>query len=737
VRIIVAESAGFCFGVERAVQLAEAAIAASAGSPVYTLGPLIHNRSVTDDLAARGVRELRSVADLDDAGDAGGYGIRPCENDENAQDASATVITNEPQPATVPTSRNEVAGLARASVITRAHGTGASVRAQLAERGVRVIDATCPFVAKIHEIVKNAEQNGDFIVLMGEANHAEVLAIAEYSRNCKVFSVVEELAQWLESDENAREMRMTVVFQTTSRREIFKSVDEITKKLCTNARIFDTICDATNRRQAETRELARTCDAVIVIGGRESANTRRLFEIAREVNPNTQLIESADELSLPQQPFWHSNATIAITAGASTPAWIIKEVKRKMFEETEVRIDEPTTTTENMAEETAVEPVAPVEEERELTLDELYDASFKTIRTGERVTGYIAAITPTEITVDLGAKQSGYIPLSELTSEEAVNELAVGGELEAIVMRVNDVEGTIMLSQRRLDAIKAWSDIEAAVDSKAVLEGTVTEENKGGVVVTVRGVRVFVPASRTGLPRDAEMAQLMKQKVRLVIKEVNQPRRRVVGSISDVTYAERAEKAEAVWAEIEEGKHYNGTVKSLTAYGAFVDIGGVDGMVHVSELSWAHISKPADYISVGDEIDVFVLSFDKEKRKISLGHKDRSQNPWDKFVATCQIGDNVTVKVVKLMKFGAFAEVIPGVDGLIHVSQLAGYRVEDPSEVVNAGDVVDVKITDIDFEKKKISLSIRALLASAAPAAAEEYEEAVAAEAVEEAPVEE
>ena len=707
-RIIVVESAGFCFGVERAVRLAEDAIAANAdaantvndvgdgvldipnaGAPVYTLGPLIHNRSVTDDLAARGVRELASVEDLDDAGDA------------------------------------------RASVITRAHGTGPRVLAQLAERGVRIIDATCPFVAKIHEIVKNAEQNGDFIVLMGEANHAEVLAIAEYSRNCKVFSASEELAQWLESDEIARDMRMTVVFQTTSRREIFESVGEITKKLCTNARIFDTICDATNRRQVEARELARTCDAVIVIGGRESANTRRLFEIAREVNPNTQLIERADELSTASLPS-HPAATIAITAGASTPACIIKEVKHKMFEETEVRIDEPTTTTENIAEETAVEPVAPVEEERELTLDELYDASFKTIRTGERVTGYIAAITPTEITVDLGAKQSGYIPLSELTSEEAVNELAVGGELEAIVMRVNDVEGTIMLSQRRLDAIKAWSDIEAAVESKAVLEGTVTEENKGGVVVTVRGVRVFVPASRTGLPRDAEMAQLLKQKVRLIVTEVNQPRRRVVGSISDVTRAERAEKAEAVWAEIEEGKHYNGTVKSLTAYGAFVDIGGVDGMVHVSELSWAHISKPADYVSVGDEIDVFVLSFDKEKRKISLGHKDRSQNPWDKFVATCQIGDNVTVKVVKLMKFGAFAEVIPGVDGLIHVSQLAGYRVEDPSEVVNAGDVVDVKITDIDFEKKKISLSIRALLAPAAPAAAEAYDEVA-----DEAPVEE
>jgi 4-hydroxy-3-methylbut-2-enyl diphosphate reductase len=644
----------------------------------FTLGPLIHNRAVTDDLARRGVAEIESAEDAPEG----------------------------------------------AAVIIRSHGIGRREYSRLVARKIEIIDATCPFVAKIHEIVENAEIDGRFVIIIGEPQHAEVLAIADYASNCRVFPATEELSDWLRENADMRETAISVVFQTTSRREIYNSVTEFIKKECTNAIIFDTICDATNRRQKETRELARNSDAVIVIGGRESANTRRLYEIAREENPNVQLIEGADELDTSS---FYRHHTIAVTAGASTPACIIKEVKRKMFEETEVRIDE---STENTAGEAAVTPAAPVEEERELTLDELYDASFKTIHTGQRVTGYIAAITPTEITVDLGAKQSGYIPITELTGDETAEAVKIGDELEAIVMRVNDVEGTIMLSQRRLDAIKSWSDIEAAVESKAVLEGVVTEENKGGVVVTVRGVRVFVPASRTGLPREAQMSELLKKKVRLIVTEVNQPRRRVVGSISDVTRAERAEKSEAVWASIEEGKRYTGVVKSLTSYGAFVDIGGVDGMVHVSELSWTHINKPADILNVGDELEVYVISFDKEKGengKISLGHKDRGQNPWAKFTETCQVGDTVTVKVVKLMKFGAFAEIIPGVDGLIHVSQIADHRIEDPSEVLNEGDVVDVKITEIDTERKKVSLSIRAL--GEAPAAAvEEAEESAEAE---------
>ncbi len=373
-----------------------------------------------------------------------------------------------------------------------------------------------------------------------------------------------------------------------------------------------------------------------------------------------------------------------------------------------------------------VSPVAaPVpEEEKELSFDEMLEETLKTIYNGEKVSGTVVSITGTEVSVDLGAKYSGFIPTSEFTEsglkvEEAVH---VGDEIEAIVVRVNDIEGTAMLSKRRLDAAKAWTEVEEAVENNTVMEGYVTEENKGGVVVNVNGVRVFVPASQTDLPREAELSQLLHKNVRLRITEVNRGRKRVVGSIRRVAQAERREKIEALWNEMEIGKHYHGIVKSLTSYGAFVDIGGVDGMVHVSELSWGRIHQPSEVVSVGDEVDVYVINFDREKRKISLGYKDPEANPWVMFTDRYKVGDTADVKIVKLMSFGAFAEVLPGVDGLIHISQIADHRIEKPDDVLRVGDVVQARITAIDEEKHKISLSIRALLneARVAPAAAEE-----------------
>ena len=362
----------------------------------------------------------------------------------------------------------------------------------------------------------------------------------------------------------------------------------------------------------------------------------------------------------------------------------------------------------------------------EASFEELLERSIKTLHTGEKVSGTIASITPTEVSVDLGTKQSGYIPISELTDDPSVKVediIHVGDEIEAYVMRVNDVEGTVMLSKKRLDSVKAWDSITEARNEKAVVEGTVVEENKGGIVVSVKGVRVFVPASQSGLPKGAQMSELLKQRVRLRITEVNQPRRRVVGSIRAVQYEERKAKADAIWNEIEVGKHYKGVVKSLTSYGAFVDIGGIDGMVHVSELSWKRIHQPSEVVSVGDEIDVYVISFDKENKKISLGYKDPNENPWVKFTTNYQVGSVVTVKIVKLMTFGAFAEIIPGVDGLIHISQIADRRIGKPEDVLSEGQEVDVKIINIDHENKKVSLSIRALLAPEAAPKAERVEQ--------------
>ncbi len=386
----------------------------------------------------------------------------------------------------------------------------------------------------------------------------------------------------------------------------------------------------------------------------------------------------------------------------------------------EIKVEE--ITAEEVA-ATAVEETA--SQEIEKSFDEMLEDSIRTIYNGDTVTGYVVAITATEVTVDLGTKHSGYIPVSEFTDDGALkieDVVKVGDKVEACVVRVNDNDGTAALSKKRLDSIKSWADVEAAQEDGTVVEGKVTEENKGGIVVNVRGIRVFVPASQTGLPREAAMSEMLGQTVRLKITEFNRGRKRVVGSIRAVISRERKENADKIWEEIEIGKHYNGTVKSMTSYGAFVDIGGVDGMVHVSEISWNRINKPADALSIGDQIDVYVINFDREKRKISLGHKNPNENPWARFTSAYGVGDVAEVKIVKLMPFGAFAEVIPGADGLIHISQIANRRIGQPSDVLAVGDVVEAKITNIDNEKKKISLSIRAL-SEPAPASYEEAEE--------------
>ena len=644
-KLILAKSAGFCYGVRRAVELAEET--AKQGTPCVMLGSIIHNQDVIDHLASQG---LTSV-----------------ERPEEVPDGSAVII--------------------------RSHGESRAVHEGLEARGVRILDATCPNVTRIHQIVAQAEERGRQPVIVGTPDHPEVRAIAGWCRHPVVLAGEKDLETWLSQGLERRDLPLTFVSQTTSTRKIWDGCVKKAKKECTNAEFFDTICGATSKRQGEARQLAEKCGMMVVIGDRKSSNTKRLAELCREACPDVRLIERAEDLDLTHIP---QTETIGITAGASTPAWIIKEVYNKMSDEIM---------------------------EIEKSFAELLEESIKPINNGDKVTGTVVAITPTEIQVELGIKYPGYIPLSELSDDPNVKPedvVKVGDEIESYVMLVSDRDCLVKLSKKRLDMVKGWEEIEAAKDNETVVEGFVTEDNKGGVVVSVKGIRVFVPASQTGLPRETPMSELLKKKVRLVITEVNRARRRVVGSISKVTRAERAAAAEKVWAEIEEGKHYTGTVKSLTSYGAFVDIGGVDGMVHISELSWSRIKHPSEVVKVGDTVDVYVISADKEKKKISLGMKDHSQEPWTVFTSTYQVGDVANVRIVKLMTFGAFAEVVPGVDGLIHISQIADHRIEKPGDVLAEGDKVDVKITDIDMENKKISLSIRALLE--APAAEEEPE---------------
>ena len=689
-KLVVAKSAGFCFGVKRAVEMAQEALE---HNPCWSIGQLIHNDAVVKKLEEKGL----SVA------------VSP----EEIPDGEAVII--------------------------RSHGASKAIHDRLKEKNHRIIDATCPKVAKIHQIVSAAENEGRLPVIIGSPEHPEVKAICGWCSDALVLLNSENVSNWIMGNPEICERPITVVSQTTQTKKNLEECIKILKKECTNIKVFDTICSATSLRQTEAAKLSSECDAMVVIGARHSANSVHLAEICSEHCDNVLFIEGAKDLDT---ALLDKADTIGITAGASAPAWIMKEVKQKMSDEIKIEemTAEPVAAEETTVAEEVSEAVVPTEEveaeeapaaaekpDSEKTFEELLEDSIKTIYNGETVTGIVAAITATEISVDLGTKHSGYIPVSEFTDDPSTkldDIIKVGDKIEASVVRVNDVEGTVMLSKKRLDAVKHWSDIEAAQEEGTAVEGIVTEDNKGGVVVSVKGIRVFVPASQTGLGKEVPMNTLLKQKVRLKITEVNRSRRRVVGSIRAIQFKERKERADAIWNEIENNKRYNGVVKSLTAYGAFVDIGGIDGMVHVSELSWSRIARPSDVVSIGDAIEVYVISFDKEARKISLGYKDPDRNPWTMFTEKYEVGSVAPVKIVKLMPFGAFAEVLPGVDGLIHISQIANRRIGKPEEVLSVGDAVDVKVTAIDNDNQKISLSIRALSEpEPAPAAPVEEEE--------------
>ncbi len=634
----VAKSAGFCFGVSRAVELVEEA--AKAGKQVATLGPIIHNRHVVEHFEAMGVRVI-------EAPEEAGPGD---------------------------------------TVIIRSHGVSRAVYARLEKTGAEIIDATCPFVKRIHGLVSKAQEEGRLPIVIGTPTHPEVVGIAGWAESCLVFAGVQELEKWAKEENIAPDSPICMVSQTTSTEFLWKLCGEFAKKQFTNLKIFDTICKATEYRQSEAAQLSQSSQAMVVVGDPKSSNTGRLAMICREHCDKVYQVESASMLA-PEN--FRGVTDVGITAGASTPAWIIKEVNKTMSE------------------------IINVEAVQEENFAELLEQSIKTLNTGDKVLGIVTGIGNTEVQVDLGTKHAGYIPYDEVSADPSVKPediLKVGDEIEVFVVRVNDQEGTVQLSKKKLDGLKIWDDMGTYAEEKTTIEGVITEENKGGLVCTVKGIRVFIPASQSGIAKGGDMTGMVGKTVQLKITEVNRARRRVIGSIRAVSSEARKAAQEKIWAEIENGKKYHGTVKSLTSYGAFVDIGGVDGMVHVSELSWNRIKTPAEVVKVGDEIDVYVISFDPEKHKISLGYKTAEMNPWNQFMTNYQIGDVVDAKIVKLMTFGAFAEILPGVDGLIHISQIADRRIAKPEDALSEGQDVKVKITDVDAENKRISLSIRALL---------------------------
>ena len=631
-KILVAKTAGFCFGVDRAVRLTYRLL--DEGRRVATLGPLIHNAQVVEDLERRGALTCASVDEIPD-----GY-----------------------------------------EVVIRSHGVPQSVYEKINTRRLAFHDATCPFVAKIHRIADQAGRRNALLLVAGDAKHPEVQGIVGHAAGpVRVFSGPEELEALL--PEIMQHSSITVVAQTTFHIETWEKCKSFLKKRCTNPEIFDTICNATWARQQEAEDLSQKCDRMVVIGGHHSSNTQKLLQVAARHTAAVN-VETADELD----KAWLAGArTVGVTAGASTPSSIIEEVLNSMSEE--IRDD--------------------------MSFAEMLEASeAKPLYAGKIVKAKVISVSPTECVVGIdGSKHTGIVKLNEMTHDpnaKMEDLVKVDDELDLVVVKTNDQEGVDTLSRVKFEAQKGMKDVSEAAENGTVMEGDVMEANKGGVVVNVKGVRVFVPRSQATLRRDEDYTKLVGQHVKLVITEC--AGRKIVGSINKVTAEANKAKREEFWANVEVGKHYDGVVKSLTSYGAFVDVGGVDGLCHISELSWSNVKHPSEVVSVGDEINVYVKSYDPENQKVSLGFKKDEDNPWVKLENEVPIGTEFTAPVVSITKFGAFVRIMPGIDGLVHISEISNERVNKVSDVLKVGDEVKVKLTAVDFDRKRISLSMKACL---------------------------
>ncbi len=649
--IHIAENAGFCFGVERATRELERELASSKGQRrVITLGRIIHNERYTEKITQMGAEEAEP-RDIDRI-------IAMAENGEEI------------------------------SLVIRAHGERADILERLAacakeHPNLKILDCTCPYVRKVRDIARENSGEGKLFILIGAADHPEVCGIMSCAKGEKrTFQNSDELSLWVSTKEAEifRDKIVAVAAQTTQKISEWKNCIEILKKYYTNALIFDTICSVTEKRQQETHALASRSDVTIVIGSMHSSNSRKLWEIAGAVCEQVYFINDKsacrDIKISPEQK-------VSITAGASTPRSVIQEVYETMNEQM----------TENFA--------------------ELLEASMKTLNTGDIVEGTVTSISQNEIHLDLGAKTTGVITHDKATTDpqaKLADLYKVGDVVKAKVVKVSDIDGIATLDKTRVDSDANWYKIVEASESGEIMEGKIVEVVKGGVIINLLGVKVFIPASLTGVPKDGDLYALLGTTQKVKVIEIKADRKRAYASIRAVLREERKAKEEAFWATIEEGKEFDGEVKSLTSFGAFVDLGGVDGMVHTTELSWRRIKHPSEVVAVGDKIHVYVKGFDREKGRISLGYKTDDMNPWTIFTNQYAEGDVADVKIVSLMPFGAFAEVVPGCDGLIHISQIADHKIAKPEDVLEIGQVVAAKITAIDEENHKVSLSIRALI---------------------------
>ncbi len=638
--VTVAKTAGFCFGVKRAVDAVYDAI--KNGKKIATLGDVIHNRQVTEDLALKGVYSYDNVGDIPD---------------------------------------DHI-------IVIRAHGVGKDVYEQIGNR--EYIDLTCPFVSKIHKIVEEHYNKGYKIVIVGDKNHPEVIGINGWC-NYEA-TVIDSEARKINTDFG--DASICVVAQTTIKKEYFVQIVQILKKACKSTLEFDTICSATRNRQEEAAELAVQSDCMIIVGGTKSSNTKKLYEISKKLCPETYHVETAEEI--PQKQYYK----IGITAGASTPARIIREVVKAM--------------SENLK-----------KEESFAELFEQYDQ--KTLNNGDIIDGQVVEIRKNEVIVDLGGfKYNGQLSVDQITDDPSLEPSDVvkeGDTIRVYVVGVNDAEGKVVLSRKKLVAMESWNKIKAAYESEQIMEGKIIKSVKGGLIALADDAQVFIPARQVSEKYVSDLDSLVGETLTFKLIELDERRKRVVGSARVLLEAERKAKEAEFWADAEEGKHYSGTVKSLTSFGAFVDIGGVDGLVHISELSWNKIKHPSEVCAVGDVMDVYIKEINPETKKISLGFKKIEDNPWTIAQDKVNVGDVITVKIVRMMPFGAFAEIVPSVDGLIHISQIADKRIGKPEDVLEIGQEVEVKVTEANWEAKKISLSIRALIEKEEPEVVEEVVE--------------
>ncbi|MBQ4092573.1 MAG: bifunctional 4-hydroxy-3-methylbut-2-enyl diphosphate reductase/30S ribosomal protein S1 [Firmicutes bacterium] len=675
--ITMAKSAGFCFGVKRAIRLA---LEAAAQGDVCSLGPLIHNQREVERLSGLGVHWAEDIS-----------------------------------------------GLSSETVIIRSHGVPPEVTATLAEKGFRIIDATCPFVKKAQNIAASSRKNADIIVIVGDKNHPEVKGLMGYAGDkvLVVNSLEEAKAQHFEGC-------VAILSQTTQSQEVFGSVVEHIKTRTDQVIVYNTICKATAERQNEVAAIAKKSDLVLVVGGKNSANTAKLAAIAAANGAKTAVVEHVLDI---ENLIFKGAQNIGITAGASTPDWIIVEVLEKMKEDSEMEEKVLNVETEMKEEAVAEATEEIVEEVTMATAYEAYSKDIAIVRRGERLTGTIIKVTDSELMVDIGAKSEGIIPRNELNAAEAENITEMfheGDSVDVIVLRRENEDGHPLLSKKRVDADLAWDKLVAAMEAGEILEGKVLDVVKGGLLVDC-GLKGFVPASLVETGFVSKLDEYKDQTIQFKVLECDKNHNKLILSRKAFLEEEKKAKAAKAWDEIEKDQTRRGTVQRITNFGAFIDLDGVDGLLHVSQMAWYRVNHPSEILNIGDEIDVYVLNVDKENQKISLGLKQLVADPWSLVPEKYPVDAIVEAKVVRTAAFGAFVQLEPGVEGLVHISQLAWGRVAKTEDAVTPGDVVNVKVLGFDLDSKKISLSIKETLEKPAVEEAPVVEEEVA-EAVEEEP---